>query len=104
MCSAGSRLLVQESIVTCLITKIKKRMTHLRLGDSLDKGVDMGPIVDASQHKIIDSYVENARKEGADVFQAYSSVPKGGCYYPPTLITKVQPVSVCVQEEVSITL
>ena len=52
-----------------MIKKIKERMTHLRLGDSLDKGIDMGPIVDASQKKSIDSYVQKAKVEGAEVSQ-----------------------------------
>ncbi len=67
MCSAGSRLLVQENIAERVIAKIKERMTHLRLGDSLDKAIDMGPIVDASQKKSIDAYVQKAKEEGAEV-------------------------------------
>ena len=67
MCSAGSRLLVQENIAEQVIAKIKERMTHLRLGDSLDKAIDMGPIVDASQKKSIDAYVQKAKEEGAEV-------------------------------------
>ena len=37
VCSAGSRLIVQEDIADQMVKKIKERMTHLRLGDSLDK-------------------------------------------------------------------
>ena len=37
VCSAGSRLIVQESVAAITVGKIKERMTHLRLGDSLDK-------------------------------------------------------------------
>lgn len=100
VCSAGSRLLVQESVAGRVVAKIKERMAHLRLGDSLDKGVDMGAIVDPSQRRSIEGYVEAARREGAEVFQACSGLPSLGCYYPPTLITGVQPVSTCVQEEI----
>ena len=67
VCSAGSRLIVQENIAGKLVAKIKERMGHLRLGDSLDKGMDMGPIVDKSQWTTINKYVEKAREEGADV-------------------------------------
>ena len=67
VCSAGSRLIVQENIAERLVAKIKERMGHLRLGDSLDKGMDMGAIVDASQRTTIDGYVQKARDEGADV-------------------------------------
>ena len=50
-----------------MIAKVKERMTHLRLGDSLDKGIDMAAIVDPSQRKTIDEYVQKAKKEGAEV-------------------------------------
>lgn len=46
-------------------------MTHLRLGDSLDKGIDMGAIVDESQKKTIDGYVQKAKEEGAEVKQLF---------------------------------
>ena len=49
VCSAGSRVLVQEHIHDRFVSKVKERMTHLRLGDSLDKCMDIGPIVDPSQ-------------------------------------------------------
>jgi aldehyde dehydrogenase (NAD+) len=100
VCSAGSRLLVQENVAQRVVKKIKNRMTHLRLGDSLDKGIDMGAIVDPSQRKSIDDYVQEARRDGAEVYQACAAIPSNGCFYPPTLITGVQPVSRCVQEEI----
>lgn len=50
-----------------MVAKLKERLTHFRLGDSLDKAVDMGALVDESQKRTISEYVESARKEGADV-------------------------------------
>jgi len=67
VCSAGSRVIVQEGVAEQMINKIKERMGRLRVGDSLDKCVDMGPIVDASQVKSIDKYVQQAKDEGAEV-------------------------------------
>lgn len=67
MCSAGSRLLVQEDIADRMVAKIKERMSHLRLGDSLDKSIDMGPIVDESQRKTIEDFILKAKEEGAEV-------------------------------------
>lgn len=100
VCSAGSRLIVQETCAKRLIDKIKERMTHLRLGHCLDKSIDMGAIVDPSQKKAIAAYVEEAKRQGAEVFQSCASMPEDGSYYPPTLITNVQPVSKIVMEEV----
>ena len=42
-------------------------MTHLRVGDSLDKGIDMGALVDETQSKTIEYFVQTARDEGAEV-------------------------------------
>ena len=42
-------------------------MSHLRLGNSLDKCVDMGAIVDPSQKKSIDEFVQEAKSTGAEV-------------------------------------
>ena len=67
MCSAGSRLLVQEDIADRMVAKVKERMSHLRLGDSLDKSIDMGPIVDESQRKSIEDFILKAKEEGAEV-------------------------------------
>ena len=82
------------------MAKIKTRMARLRVGDSLDKCVDIGAIVDASQRQSIDDLVQKAKTEGADVFQTCATIPSHGCFYPPTLITNVEPVSTVVQEEV----
>lgn len=100
VCSAGSRLLIQENVYDKLIKKIKDRMKTLRVGNSLDKGMDIGAIVDPSQRKSVEKYVQIARDEGGDVYQACACMPAVGCYYPPTLITNVQTTSTVVQEEI----
>ncbi|CAL4122997.1 unnamed protein product, partial [Meganyctiphanes norvegica] len=97
VCSAGSRLLVQEPIFNNFINKLKRRMSTLRLGSSLDKVMDMGAMVDECQRKYVSDYVEDARKEGAEIFQIEAPT---GCFYPPTLITSVGTTSKCVVEEI----
>ena len=60
VCCAGSRLLVQESIEKKFIQKLKKRMEKLRVGDPLDKSIDIGAIVAPVQLKKINSLVNVA--------------------------------------------
>jgi len=60
----------------------------------------MGAIVDPTQCKSVDEYVQQTMQDGADVYQVCACMPTHGCFYPPTLISKVEPVSICVQEEV----
>ena len=59
VCCAGSRLLVQESVADDFLGRLKKRMRSLRLGDPLDKAIDMGAIVDQGQLETIRSYDES---------------------------------------------
>merc|ERR1719391_552629 len=96
VCSAGSKLLVQEPVYERFIDKLKVRLGHFRIGKTMDKTIDMAAIVDESQRKSVAEYVEGAREEGADIFQV--EVPEG-CYYPPTLITGVNTASRVVMEE-----
>lgn len=100
VCCAGSRLLVQESISEKLIDKLKARMDKLIVGNSLDKGIDMGAIVDQSQLKTIKDMVEIGIAEGATLYQNTHNLPKDGCYYPPTLLTNVEPASTVAQQEI----
>jgi len=97
VCSAGSKLLVQTTVFDKFINKLKTRLGHFRIGHSLDKTIDMAAIVDESQRKSVAEFVEEARDEGADVFQ--TDCPPG-CFYPPTLITGVNTASRVVMEEI----
>ena len=100
VCCAGSRLLVQESVAETLLEKIKLRMSKLVIGDPLDKGIDIGAVVDPVQLQTITNLVKLGAEEGGEVWQADSVLPEGGCFYPPTLITDVQPSSTLAQEEI----
>jgi aldehyde dehydrogenase (NAD+) len=91
VCCAGSRLLVQESVAERLYAKVKQRMSKLVLGDPLDKGIDIGALVDQTQLDRVKELVDLGVEEGGQVWQPHCEMPEGGCYYPPTLLTDVQP-------------
>ena len=100
VCCAGSRLLVQEGIHDRLIEKLRARMETLRVGKPLDKAVDMGAIVAPEQLERITALVKQGADEGATMWQPSWSVPKTGCFYPPTLFTNVEPASTIAQVEI----
>ena len=100
VCCAGSRLLVQESISEILIVKIKARMAKLVIGNPLDKSVDMGALINPQQLTLIKEMVELGVAEGAQLHQADCKLPTNGCYYPPTLLTDVEPASTIAQQEI----
>jgi len=97
VCCAGSRLLVQEGIAERFHGKLKRRMDGLRVGDPLDKCIDVGAIIDPSQLAIITAMVD-ANREG-ETYRAATPVPVG-CFYPPTLITGLSAASTLMQEEI----
>ncbi|GKY88196.1 aldehyde dehydrogenase family protein [Sinisalibacter aestuarii] len=99
VCCAGSRLLVQEGIAERFHAKLKARMDKLRVGDPLDKSIDVGAIADRVQLDQITAMVEEGGKEG-EVYQPDCLLPNQGCYYPPTLITGLAPSSYLMQEEI----
>ena len=100
VCCAGSRLLVQESIAQDFLDRLRARMQSLRLGDPLDKAIDMGAIIDKRQLDTIQSYIDGATREGASCWQADTALPKQGWYFPPTLVTDVAPAHTIATEEV----
>jgi aldehyde dehydrogenase (NAD+) len=100
VCCAGSRILLQEGIADKMISKLKARMEKLRLGDPLDKCIDMGAIVSPTQLSAINSLVDQGVKEGAKKWQPSNAVPANGCYFPPTLFTGVTPAATIAQEEI----
>jgi len=100
VCCAGSRLYVQESIAKTFITKLKDRLTTLRVGDPMDKNTDIGAINSFQQLKSIQSYIEIGKKEGASFYQSKCKIPAQGYFCPPTLFSNVAQSSRIAQEEI----
>ena len=100
VCCAGSRLLVQENIAERLIAKLHARMEHLRVGDSLDKAVDIGAIISPAQLKEIQRLVALGVEEGAEIWQPSWACPTTGSFFPPTLLTNVLPATTIAQVEI----
>src|SRR5579884_4112467 len=100
VCCSGSRLLIQENIADQLLDKIRVRMEKLRIGDPLDKAVDIGAIVSPGQLKEIQRLVAQGVAEGAEMWQPSWACPKEGYFYPPTLFTNVAPATTIAQVEI----
>jgi aldehyde dehydrogenase (NAD+) len=75
-------------------------METLRVGDPLDKAVDIGAIIAPVQLERITRLVNQGRAEGATVWQPSWSLPRDGWFYPPTLCTDVTPAATIAQEEI----
>ena len=100
VCCAGSRLLIQESIAEVMYAKLRQRMENLRVGNPLDKAIDIGAIVAPVQLQKIEALVQQGIKEGATCWQPGWAVPTEGLFYPPTLFTNVEPAGTLAQVEI----
>jgi aldehyde dehydrogenase (NAD+) len=111
VCCAGSRLLVQESILSEVIKKLELRMASLRVGDPLDKNTDVGAVNSAQQLQTIEKYLRIGREEGAELCvpgaaPADASYPtrnvgvSGGYWCRPCFFRNVQPSHTIAREEI----
>jgi aldehyde dehydrogenase (NAD+) len=100
LCSAGSRLLVQESIAAEVVERLRERLATLRHGDPLDKNTDIGAINSRRQRERIASLVASGSEEGAEYVAAPWTPPERGHWFPASFFTNVQPTYRIAREEI----
>jgi acyl-CoA reductase-like NAD-dependent aldehyde dehydrogenase len=102
MCSAGSRLLVHESIKDEMLEKIAKIGRDMSPGDPLDPDTKLGAIVDETQMKRVLSYIEAGKTDGAKVQLGGKRVRQdsGGFFVEPTVFEGVTPAMRIAREEI----
>ena len=102
VCSAGSRLLVQDSVKDAVLEKIKAIGKSLTPGDPLDDDTKLGAIVDDIQMKRVLGYIESGRQDGANVFLGGRRVREdsGGFFVEPTVFEGVRPTMTIAREEI----
>ncbi|MBL7959277.1 aldehyde dehydrogenase family protein [bacterium] len=103
-CTATSRLILHEKIHDKFVDMLVKRTEKLRLGDGLEKGVEVGPCVNEGQLNTDHEYVEIGKAEGAKLMcggeRATEGDLKKGWFYKPTIFTNVKPGMRIEQEEI----
>ncbi len=99
VCIAPTRFLVHKEIAAPFIEKFKAQMSALKIGNGLDEGVTMGPLVNERRVKALTELVDDARQKGAELWQPDISMPNDGCFFPPTLVLKPTLEMRVMQEE-----
>ena len=100
VCCAGSRLFVQEGVADTFHRKLTGENEWLRIGDPMDKSMDVGAIVDPKQLEAITEIVEDGLKEGGTRYRCPAELPNTGSFYSSHLITEVDPACQLMQEEI----
>jgi len=100
VCCAGSRLLVQEGVAPRFFDKLRARMASLRIGDPLDKTMDVGAVVSRKQLARIDALLAQGQAEGATLHRAPFALPASGAFCAPGFFTGTAPAHTVSQTEI----
>lgn len=98
-CIAANRVLVQAGIYDALAARLAERVGQLKVGNGLEPGVQIGPMIDAGAVSKVEQHVEKAVAGGARVLAGGRRHALGGCFFEPTVLADVAPgMAVAVEE------
>jgi len=100
VCSAHSRLIVQEKIKDALLDKIVERASRFKTGDPLDETHTFGPLASPAQRDRVKGYIEGAVRSGARAVLRSRIQEQGGCYVTPGIFDDVTTQMPLVREEI----
>jgi succinate-semialdehyde dehydrogenase/glutarate-semialdehyde dehydrogenase len=97
-CVCVNRFLVQDTVYDAFVEKLSLAVAALKVGNGLDKGVQIGPMIHKKGLYKVQHHVEDALKKGARIIAGGN--PLGGLFYQPTVLVDATPDMVIAQEEV----
>lgn len=104
VCSAGARLILEDSIHDRFVEELKKRAERIKLGNGFDEDTQSGPLISAEHREKVENYVEIGKEEGAKLLvggaRPENPELQDGFFYLPTIFTECTTDMRIVQEEV----
>lgn len=104
VCSAGSRLVIEDSIHDKFIEELLKRSKKIRVGNGLDETTEMGPLITEAHMQKVLHYIQLGKEEGAKLVLGGNRLTSGdyakGNFVEPTIFTDTTPDMRIVQEEI----
>nr|WP_102335533.1 betaine-aldehyde dehydrogenase [Salimicrobium jeotgali] len=104
VCSAGARLIVEDSIHDEFVKELADRAGRIKLGDGFEDDTQSGPLISAEHRGKVESYVEIGKQEGAKIVTGGARPEKeelqNGFFYLPTIFTECTSDMRIVQEEI----
>jgi len=103
-CTATSRLIIHRDIIKELTESLVERAKKIKIGDGLDKGTEMGPLINEAARQKVHRYVQIGKEEGARLILGGEPYEEGkwkdGNFYRPTIFDQVTPGMRIAQEEI----
>lgn len=104
VCSAGSRLFIQETIYDEFVEKLVKAFENVKVGDPLDPETQMGALRDKERFTVIEEFIEKAKASGGEVLTGGHPLTENGlgkgAFFAPTILANVPEDNDAVKEEI----
>lgn len=100
-CICTNRVYVQESVKDEFIKLFQTELEKLKVGNGLEEGIDIGPLIDQAAYKKVDSLVKDAIDKGGKViYTGETPDDENGYFYAPTILTDVNDDMECMKDEI----
>jgi succinate-semialdehyde dehydrogenase/glutarate-semialdehyde dehydrogenase len=98
-CVCANRILVQDKVYDAFAAKLAERVAKFKIGNGLEPGVTIGPLIDESAVKKVEEHVADAVAKGAQVVTGGKRHALGGLFFEPTILANVNPSMKVTKEE-----
>ena len=98
-CIAANRVYVQRGIYDDFLAAFAEKTAALKVGDGLDAGVEIGPLIDEAGIQKALEHIENAVQQGARVVCGGHRLDRAGFFLAPTVLADVPAQALCMSEE-----
>jgi succinate-semialdehyde dehydrogenase/glutarate-semialdehyde dehydrogenase len=98
-CVCANRILVQDTVYDAFAAKLADRVAKFKVGNGLEPGVTIGPLIDEAAVKKVEEHVSDALAKGAKVVTGGKRHSLGGLFFQPTILANVDPSMKVTKEE-----
>jgi succinate-semialdehyde dehydrogenase/glutarate-semialdehyde dehydrogenase len=99
-CTAANRFYIQDNIYDAFVQKFTAKMKALKVGNGLDKSVDVGPLVNEKTISKVEMLVNDAVSKGAKILLGGKRLKNKGYFFPPTVLTNIPENAKCLKDEI----
>jgi succinate-semialdehyde dehydrogenase/glutarate-semialdehyde dehydrogenase len=99
-CIAANRIYVQRTIYDKFLDAFTTRMRAMKVGDGLEQGIDIGPLIDEAGLQKALAHIEDAVAKGARVLCGGKRFGERGYFIEPTVLADVSDDALCMKEEI----
>lgn len=100
-CICTNRVYVQEGIADRFIELFQAELEKLKVGNGLEEGTDIGPLIDKGAYKKVEALVNDAVKKGGKVtYSGLKPAEDNGYFYAPTILTAIHDDMECMKDEI----